>query len=183
MFKSKDVAYWKPSSFSSKSWIFGIGKGFLFILLFSSRKSEMNWIIPFFFGMMNVGAAHSERFTFRKTPMLHKRSTSVRKVCSWIFGIGYAWAWYGFTPGWSSISYSSWFQNPKVPSNKDSYLVSTLRSDSRSSTFRCWHSAVIFSRSAFSYVASRIRFIRSVLSCTDPTSSTWNAVSKVALYP
>ena len=50
----------------------------------------MNCTVPFFFGMMNVGAAHSEQLTFRRTPMLHKRSTSVRKVCSWIFGIGYA---------------------------------------------------------------------------------------------
>ena len=40
----------------------------------------MNRTIPFFFGIMNVSAAHSERLMFRKTPMLHKRSTSVRKV-------------------------------------------------------------------------------------------------------
>ena len=46
----------------------------------------MNRTVPFFFGMMNVGAAHSEWFTFRKTPMLHKHSTSVHKVCSRIFG-------------------------------------------------------------------------------------------------
>ena len=63
----------------------GIGKGFLFIRLFRSRKSEINRTVPFFFGMMNVSAAHSEWLTFRKTPMLHKRSTSVRKVCSCIF--------------------------------------------------------------------------------------------------
>ena len=37
----------------------------------------MNRTIPFFFGMMNVGAAHSEWLTFRSTPMLHKRSTSL----------------------------------------------------------------------------------------------------------
>jgi len=50
----------------------------------------MNRTVPFFFGIMNVGATHSERLTFRKTPMLHKRSTSVHTVCSCIFGIGYA---------------------------------------------------------------------------------------------
>ena len=30
--------------------------------------------------MINVGATHSEWLTFRNTPMLHKLSTSVRKV-------------------------------------------------------------------------------------------------------
>ena len=40
----------------------------------------MNRTIPFFFGMMNVGSTHSEWLTIRKTPMLHKRSTSVHTV-------------------------------------------------------------------------------------------------------
>ena len=48
----------------------------------------MNRTVLFFFGMMNVGAAHSEWLTFRNTPILHKRSTSVRKVCSWILVLG-----------------------------------------------------------------------------------------------
>ena len=48
----------------------------------------MNRTVPFFFDMIDVGAAHSERLTFRNTPMLHKRSTSVRKVCSWILVLG-----------------------------------------------------------------------------------------------
>jgi hypothetical protein len=72
MFKSKDVTYLKPSSFSNKSCILGIGNGFCLIRLFSSRKSDINLTVPFFFGMMNVGAAHSERFTLRSTPIQQK---------------------------------------------------------------------------------------------------------------
>jgi hypothetical protein len=40
----------------------------------------MNLTVPFFFGMLNVGAAHSERFTFRSTVIRHSLSTSVRTV-------------------------------------------------------------------------------------------------------
>jgi len=36
--------------------MFGIGYGFLNVLLLSSQKSEMNLTDPSFFGMMNVGA-------------------------------------------------------------------------------------------------------------------------------
>jgi hypothetical protein len=90
MFKSNDVAKLKPSSLSSKSCILGIGNGFRFIRLFSSRKSDMNLTVPFFFGMMVVGATHSERFTLRSTPIRQGLSTSVRRDCSCIFGTGYA---------------------------------------------------------------------------------------------
>jgi len=41
--------------------MFGIGYGFLNVLLFSSRKSEMNLTDPSFLGMIKVGAAHSEQ--------------------------------------------------------------------------------------------------------------------------
>ena len=90
MFKSNDVAYLKPSNFNSRSCIFGIGNGFRLIRLFSSRKSDMNLTVPFFFGMINVGAAHSEQFTFRSTPIRQSLTTSVRRVYLCIFGIGYA---------------------------------------------------------------------------------------------
>jgi hypothetical protein len=80
MFKSNDVAYLKLSSFNSRSCILGIGNGFRFIRLFSSRKSDMNLTVPFFFGMLNVDAAHSERFTLRSTSIRHSLSTSVRTV-------------------------------------------------------------------------------------------------------
>jgi hypothetical protein len=84
------MTYLKPSSFYSRSCILGIGNGFRFIRLFSSRKSDMNLTLPFFLGMMNVGAAHSERFTLRSTPIRQSLSTSVCRVCLCILGIDYA---------------------------------------------------------------------------------------------
>jgi hypothetical protein len=40
----------------------------------------MSLTVPFFFGMLNVGAAHSERSTFCSTPIRQSLSTSVRTV-------------------------------------------------------------------------------------------------------
>ena len=62
MFESKDEAYLKPSSFKSKACILGIGNGFLIIVIFKSLKSEMKWSVPFFLGIINVGAIHSELY-------------------------------------------------------------------------------------------------------------------------
>ena len=44
-----------PSCFNNKSCIFGIGCGFLLILLFTSLKSLMKRTVPSFFGIINVG--------------------------------------------------------------------------------------------------------------------------------
>ena len=88
MFKSREVAYLKPSSFNNKSCILGIGNGLRLIRLFSSLKSEIKRTVPFFFGIINVGAAHSELFIRFKTPILTSRSTSFFKVSSCIRGIG-----------------------------------------------------------------------------------------------
>ena len=52
--------------------LFGVFYRFTFLLL----------TVGVFFGIINVGAPHSERFTRRRTPILHKRSTSLRNVCS-----------------------------------------------------------------------------------------------------
>ena len=60
MFKSKDEACLKPSSFKSKSCILGIGNGFLLICL--SSFSEIKGAHPFFLGLMDVGATQSELF-------------------------------------------------------------------------------------------------------------------------
>jgi hypothetical protein len=37
--------------------------------LLSSQESDLNLTEPSFFGMIKVGAAHSERFTFLRTPI------------------------------------------------------------------------------------------------------------------
>ena len=62
MFKSKDEVYLKPSSFTNKSCILGLGNGFLLIPLLSSLKSEMKQTVPFFLGIINAGAVHSDFF-------------------------------------------------------------------------------------------------------------------------
>ena len=88
MFRSNEVAYLKPSSLSKRSCIFGMGKGFLLILLFSSLKSDMKRTVPFFLGIIKVGAAHSERLTHLRTPIFTSLSTSFLKVPSCTLGIG-----------------------------------------------------------------------------------------------
>ena len=70
MFKSSEVAYLRPSNFNNKSCIFGIDEGFLLILLLSSLKSEMKWLVPFFLGIIKVGASHSELYLHFNTPFL-----------------------------------------------------------------------------------------------------------------
>ena len=62
--------------------MFGIGKGYLLILLFSSLKSDKNLTVRSFFGMIKHGAPHSEWLTFLRTPILTKRSTSNLSVAS-----------------------------------------------------------------------------------------------------
>ena len=91
MYKSKDEAYLKPSSFKNKSCILGTGNCFLLILLLSSLKLEMERTVPFFLDIINVGAVHSELFL----PMFTYLLTSVLRVSSCTFGIGNGFAWYG----------------------------------------------------------------------------------------
>jgi hypothetical protein len=58
--KSIAVAYLRPFNDCNKSGIFGTGYGFRFNILLSSRKSVTTLTSPVFFGMMKVGAPHSE---------------------------------------------------------------------------------------------------------------------------
>jgi len=53
MFKSKELAYWNPSNFRRMSCIFGIGYGFLLILLFNSIKLAIDLIDVSDFGITN----------------------------------------------------------------------------------------------------------------------------------
>ena len=52
------------------SCIFGSGYGIRLIRLFNSPKSFMKRIVWSFFGIAKDGAAHSERFSFFRTPIL-----------------------------------------------------------------------------------------------------------------
>jgi hypothetical protein len=63
MFRSIVVAYLKRSSPLKISGILGIGYGVCFRHLLSPRKSVMTHTVLFFFGIIKVGAAHSEDVT------------------------------------------------------------------------------------------------------------------------
>ena len=93
LLRLRDIACWNPSSFSSKSWIFGIGKGLCLIHLLSSQKSEMNLTVASFFEMMKVGAAHLLLLICFNTPNLTSLSNSTFRVCLWNFGTGKGQLW------------------------------------------------------------------------------------------
>ena len=67
---------------------------------------EMKRTVPFFLGIINVGAAHSKSFLRFKIPIFTYLLTSIFRVSSCIFGIGNGFVWYGWPPSRSSILYS-----------------------------------------------------------------------------
>ena len=119
MFRSRDVAYMNPSSFSSISCILGIGKGCLFIHLFSSHKSASDLKEPSGLFIVNMGHAHLDLFILCTIPSLHNLSTSALSLMVWECGNGYCLAGYGSAFGsFNSISTGSVYQVPTVPSNR-----------------------------------------------------------------
>ena len=64
---------------------FGIVKCFLFIFLFSSLKSEKYHTVPYFIGIIKVGAAHWKLVVVFNTPILINLSTSFLMVGLLIF--------------------------------------------------------------------------------------------------
>ena len=65
--------------------IFGIGKGVLTNLLFTSQKLLRKHTVLFFFGFINKGEAHSDAGCLSNTPSLTNLSTSLIGVslCFW----------------------------------------------------------------------------------------------------
>ena len=105
MLRSIVVAYVNPSSFKSMSCTFGIGYGFLWILLFSSLKSDKSRTVRLsFLGITHVGAPHSESFTFVSTHISTSCWTSALSLASCMCGIGNGFAWYGLVLGFSLMS-------------------------------------------------------------------------------
>ena len=127
MFRSRVVAHQKPSSLRSISWILGIGYGIRLILLFNSRMSLIKRMVLSFLGIMNNPKAHSESFTFLRTPILHRRSSSTLRVVSKAFGTANGLEWYGVTPSLSVMWYGLHFHLPNVPSNNVLYFCMRWR--------------------------------------------------------
>ena len=80
MFKSSHAVYLKPSNFKKKSCILAVGKVFLLIILFSSLESELKRTVPFFLGIIKVGAARLELFLRFNTPIFINLLTSIFRV-------------------------------------------------------------------------------------------------------
>jgi hypothetical protein len=112
--------------------IFGIGKGFLTYLLFTSQKSIRKCTVLFFFGITNDSQAHSDADCLSNTSSLHNLSTALMSVSLCIFGIGKAWPWWGGTPSPNWKETGLVLTSPKVPSKSDSYFLRSC------SNFFCW---------------------------------------------
>jgi hypothetical protein len=87
------VAKENPSISCNTVLIFGIGKGFLTNLLFTSQKSLKKHTVLSFLGIIKDGKAHSDAGYLSNTPSLHNLSTSFMMVSLWIFGTGKARPW------------------------------------------------------------------------------------------
>jgi hypothetical protein len=77
MLRSRAVAKENHSNSCSTLLIFGIGKGVLTNLWFTSPKLLRKHMVLFFFGTMKDGKAHSDAGYLSNTPSLHNLSTSL----------------------------------------------------------------------------------------------------------
>ena len=87
----------------------------------------MNITVPFFFGIMKVGVAHTELLHLRRIPILHNLSSSFLRISSWIFATGKGLWCLGTAPSFKSRCTGFVWNSPKVPSNKPSNCSSKLR--------------------------------------------------------
>jgi hypothetical protein len=98
MFKSRVVAYVKPSSSCKVVLILGMGYGFLTMHLLSSPNSDMVCTVWSFFGMMKEGEAYLDNGCHFNTPIITRLSISFIRVALCIFGIRYGLPLYGLAP-------------------------------------------------------------------------------------
>ncbi len=115
----------------------GKGNGFLTSLLFSSLKSVRKRTVPFFFGWMKDGAAHSDDNCHSNTPNSMRRLISFIMVSLWTFGIGNAQPWYFLAPSLNSKDTGVVFQAPRIPSKSGSKSVSNVCHMFFSTELRC----------------------------------------------
>ena len=95
MFRSRAVAYVKPSSSCRSVLILGIGNHFLTIHLFNLLKSLTTLMVLSFFGTIKVGEAHSESACHCNTLKLHSHWISFLVTSKCFLGTGNVWSWYG----------------------------------------------------------------------------------------
>ena len=119
MFRSRAVAYMKPSSSFKTVLILVMGNSFLTICLFISLKLLTTHTVLSFFGMIKVGEAHSESACHFKTPKLRSLWISMFKVSTCFLVLGMVCHDMVVLPfQWSEIGLQS--QSPSVPSNSSS---------------------------------------------------------------
>ena len=101
------------------------GRGYIFLLisLLSSRKSDTHRTLPSFFGMMNVGAAHSEAPIFESTPSSTKWSNSFWKTSKWAWATGNGRLWTGCAFSTSSRCSLRCGYRPNLPLKSLVYLL------------------------------------------------------------
>ncbi len=98
MFKSRVVAYVKPSSSCNVVLILGIGYGLRTMRLLSSLKSDIVRTVWSFLGIMKEGEANLDDGCHFNTPSAISHSISFMRVALCTFGIGYGLPWYRLAP-------------------------------------------------------------------------------------
>ncbi len=157
IFKSKVVAYVKPSSSCNVVLILRIGYGLCTIRLLSSLKSDIVRTVWSFLGIMKEGEAHLDVGCHFSTPITIRQSISFMRVALFTFGIGYDLPWYSLASSFSSMETGGNLQSPSMPSKSSSYLRSNTRSEFQCGMRRCTQSFLtMLGRSALSYLASKI---------------------------
>ncbi len=91
-----------------------IGSGYCFLLttLFDSRKSLTQCSLPSFWGVINIGEAHSFAPCGDKMPISTKCCNSFLKALRCITGTGYCLACLAMAPGTKSIWDFLWDKHP-----------------------------------------------------------------------
>ena len=93
MFESRAVVNVNPSNSCKTTMSLGSGNGFLTSRLFTSLKSGRKQTLPFFFGCINEGTAHSDAGCHSNTSILQSLLISALTVALCLCGIGKALPW------------------------------------------------------------------------------------------
>ena len=115
IFKSSDVAYWKPPNFNKNSFNFGIGYSFCFNCFFKFLKSiRKRTQFDLGLGCVKDGAPRYESFSTPRNHIGTKRSTSFLEISLCTFGTGYGHEHIVFVSSFNSKYDVSVFQVPSV---------------------------------------------------------------------